>query len=85
MANFLRIEKGVYRHTKSGKQYEVIGVALHTETNEPLVIYRPMYECEYEFFARPYAMFFETVAINGIHHLRFQRVEEGEVGDELLQ
>ena len=33
------IPKGTYRHTKSGKMYEVIGVALHTETNEQLVIY----------------------------------------------
>ena len=85
MANLIHIEKGVYRHNKSGKKYEVIGVALHTETNEPLVIYRPLYESEYEFFARPYTMFLETVAINGIHHLRFQKVEEEEVGDESLQ
>lgn len=85
MTNFLRIEKGVYRHTKSGKQYEVIGVALQTETDEPLVIYRPLYECEFELFARPYTMFIETTSINGIQRRRFQRVEDGEIGDELLR
>ena len=37
------IAKGVYRHTKSGKLYEVHGVALQTETNEQLVVYGALY------------------------------------------
>ena len=70
------IEKGKYVHTKSGKFYEVIGVALQTETNEQLVVYRPLYQGKYELFARPYSMFVETVIIDGQEVLRFERVDE---------
>ena len=69
----LAIEPGVYRHTKSGKQYEVIDVALHTETNEQLVIYRPLYESQYQLFARPHAMFIESIDIDGETAPRFTR------------
>ena len=68
------IAKGVYRHTKSGKMYEVIGVALHTETNEQLVIYKPLYESEFELFARPHNMFTESVEIDGEMRPRFEEV-----------
>lgn len=68
------IEKGMYRHTKSGKLYEVIGTALHTETEELLVVYRPQYPCEYELFARPYEMFTESVALDGITRARFEKL-----------
>ena len=33
---------GLYRHYKGG-EYEVLGVARHSETQEPLVVYRPLY------------------------------------------
>ena len=33
---------GLYRHYKGG-EYEVLGVARHSETHEPLVVYRPLY------------------------------------------
>ena len=36
--------KGTYRHNKSGKLYEVIDVALHTETDEKMVIYQALYD-----------------------------------------
>lgn len=53
---------GIYHHFKdAGKEYEVLGTAFHTETEELLVIYRPLYETEYELFARPVAMFLEDV------------------------
>ena len=45
------LEKGKYLHTKSGKYYEVLGVSLHSETHEPLVVYRPLYDTKYELFA----------------------------------
>ncbi|MCA9336254.1 DUF1653 domain-containing protein [Candidatus Saccharibacteria bacterium] len=70
------IEKGTYRHNKTGKLYEVLGVALQTETEEPLVIYRPLYEIEYELFARPYSMFIEQVSIDGMRKARFERISE---------
>lgn len=76
MNKFPGIEKGTYRHNKKGHLYEVLGVALQTETNEPLVIYCPLYDGEYEFFARPYAMFVEEVELNGETKPRFEKVED---------
>lgn len=70
------IQKGTYRHTKSGKLYEVVGVALHTENHEQLVTYRPLYDSEYELFARPYDMFIEQVELNDEIKLRFEKVND---------
>lgn len=75
MSSFPTIEKGTYRHNKMGNLYEVLGVALETETSEPLVIYRPLYGGDYELFARPYSMFIEKVEINGTLVPRFEKVE----------
>ena len=60
---------GLYRHYKGGA-YEVIGVARHSETNAPLVVYRPLYNAS-GWWVRPHAMFFETVVIDGIRRPRF--------------
>ena len=60
---------GRYRHYKGG-DYEVIGVARHSETTEPLVVYRPLYNAS-GWWVRPHAMFFETVEINGVRQPRF--------------
>lgn len=70
------ITKGIYRHNKKGNLYEVLGVALQTETDEPLVIYRPLSETHYELFARPYAMFIESVELNGRLLPRFELINE---------
>ena len=67
--------KGTYRHTKSGKEYTLLGTAFHTETEELLVIYKPLYTCEFELFARPYDMFFELVETSGEMKPRFERVD----------
>ena len=72
MSDLPAIKKGIYRHNKKGQLYEVLGVALHTETNDSLVIYRPLHASEYEFFVRPYAMFVEEVEINGKKQPRFE-------------
>ena len=69
------IPKGTYRHTKSGKMYEVLGVALQTETSEQLVVYKVLYESRYELFARPYEMFTEAITLDGRAVQRFERVE----------
>lgn len=74
MTNQLQIEQGTYRHAKSGRLYQVIGMARQTETDETLVIYRPLYESEFELFARPYTMFIESVAIDGLVQPRFAKV-----------
>ncbi len=60
---------GRYRHYKGG-EYELIGVARHSETLEPLVLYRPLYG-RGDLWVRPYAMFFEYVDLDGVPHLRF--------------
>lgn len=54
---------GRYRHFKGG-EYEVIGVARHSETDERLIVYRPLYG-ESGLWVRPVAMFTETVTADG--------------------
>ena len=61
---------GRYRHYKGG-EYEVIGVARHSESNEPLVVYRPLYDTT-GWWVRPHAMFFESLSIDGVNRLRFE-------------
>jgi hypothetical protein len=66
--------KGRYRHYK-GNEYEVIGVAFHTETLEPLVIYRALeHKKGAEFWVRPYDMFVEQVTIDGKTMPRFKKI-----------
>lgn len=60
---------GRYRHYK-GLDYEVIGCARHSETLEPLVVYRPLYN-DSGWWVRPHAMFFENVLIDGVEQPRF--------------
>mgnify|MGYP002622418624 CR=1 FL=1 len=60
---------GRYRHYKGG-EYEVIGVARHSETLEPLVVYRPLYGAS-ELWVRPHAMFFEEIVVDGRRQPRF--------------
>lgn len=64
---------GRYRHYK-GNEYELVGVVRHSETLEPLVLYRPLYG-EGALWVRPYAMYFETVNINGVVQPRFARLD----------
>jgi hypothetical protein len=60
---------GRYRHYKGG-EYEVVGVARHSETLEALVLYRPLYG-DSGLWVRPYAMFFEHIDIDGRRQPRF--------------
>ena len=63
---------GRYRHYKGG-HYQLIGVVRHSETLEPLALYRPL-DHDVGDWVRPYAMFFETVTIDGVTRPRFERV-----------
>jgi hypothetical protein len=67
------IRLGRYRHYKGG-EYEVIGVARHSETREPLVVYRPLYNAS-GWWVRPHAMFFEDVIVDGVVTPRFALAE----------
>lgn len=60
---------GTYVHYK-GLRYEVLGVVRHSETREPLVLYRPLYG-EGALWVRPHAMFVGTVEIDGVVRPRF--------------
>lgn len=64
---------GRYRHYKGG-EYEVVGVARHSETQEPLVIYRPLYN-DSGLWARPHAMFFGQLEVDGRLVDRFVRLD----------
>lgn len=71
------MKTGIYRHYK-GKQYEVTGVARHSETMEELVVYKALYETEFGFGAlwvRPRSMFEEEVMVDGKPVKRFSPVD----------
>jgi len=67
-----RIKLGKYKHYK-GKEYEVIGVARHSETLEELVFYRALYG-KHDLWARPLKMFMEKVMVDGKKAPRFIEV-----------
>lgn len=66
---------GRYRHFK-GKDYELLFIARHSETEEPMVIYRALYG-ERGLWVRPAAMWAETVERDGRRVRRFARLDEG--------
>ena len=63
---------GRYRHYK-GLDYQLLGVVRHSESLEPMVLYRPLYAARGD-WVRPYAMFFEDVVIDGVRQPRFARI-----------
>ena len=64
---------GVYRHHK-GRQYEVLGVARHSETEEEFVVYRALYG-DRGLWIRPLAMFTESIEKEGVSVPRFARID----------
>ena len=69
----MEIKTGKYRHFK-GNEYKVIGIAKHSETLEPMVIYQALYG-EKEFWVRPASMWNETVNKDGYTGPRFTFIE----------
>ncbi len=67
------IKTGKYRHYK-GNNYQVIGVARHSESEEQLVVYRPLYG-ENGLWVRPLEMFNETVNHDGHEQPRFAFID----------
>lgn len=70
-----RLPPGRYRHFK-GREYEVIGVAVHSESAEALVVYRPLYG-GYQLMVRPATMFLELVTHEGVQTPRFAYLGPG--------
>ncbi len=66
------IKPGKYRHYK-GKEYQVIGVARHSETQDEYVVYQMLYGNR-SLWIRPAAMFLENVEVDGESLPRFQYV-----------
>ena len=69
------MKPGRYRHYK-GNDYEVLGVARHSETEEEYVVYRQLYGAG-GLWIRPLGMFLESVTIGDTVVPRFRRLEEG--------
>lgn len=74
-----------WRHYKStgwiDHTYEVIGIAKHSETEEDMVVYRPLYEVQgdswvygYDFAVRPLSMWYDMVEWNGEKIQRFTQI-----------
>ncbi len=75
------VPQGRYRHYKGG-EYDVAGIAMHTETEEPMVLYKALYRCEdleedygaNPWFVRPLASFLSSVEVGGETMPRFVKI-----------
>ena len=77
------LRPGRYRHFK-GNEYQVLGVARHSESQESLVVYRCLYG-DFGLWVRPLSMFTESVEIGGELVPRFVYIgpiEENEISPE---
>ena len=70
----MEFKTGKYRHFK-GNEYELIGIASHSETMEPMVVYRALYG-EQGLWVRPAAMWNEIVDKDGYYGPRFLYIGE---------
>lgn len=68
------IPVGKYRHFK-GNEYEVISIARHSETTEPMVVYRSLYG-DHGTWVRPADMWNETIEREGKTFKRFEKIDE---------
>ena len=68
------IPLGRYRHFK-GREYEVLAIARHSETEEAMVVYRALYG-EGGVWVRPADMWNETVTREGVTYKRFTKIED---------
>ena len=77
---YMNIQPGLYCHSKSLREYRVLGTAYHSETMEQLVIYQAQYDSDElgpkPMFARPVEMWSELVEIDGQSVPRFVPIEE---------
>ena len=73
MEEIMEPKLGKYRHFK-GNEYELLGIASHSETMEPMVVYRALYG-ERGLWVRPLSMWTEIVERDGYHGPRFQYID----------
>lgn len=73
----MEIKPGRYRHFK-GKEYEVLYTAIHSETEEPMVVYRALYG-EQGIWVRPASMWNEFITHEGKEVARFSFIGDAEV------
>ncbi|HEY6130499.1 MAG TPA: DUF1653 domain-containing protein [Halioglobus sp.] len=66
------VKPGIYRHFKGG-EYQVHGIATHSESGDALVVYTPLYG-DRALWVRPLSMFLETVVRDGVEQPRFSYV-----------
>jgi cyclomaltodextrinase len=72
----MKLQTGKYKHYK-GKEYEVIGIAKHSETLEELVVYKALYQSEGEnIWVRPLEMFLGEIENEGKRIKRFEFITE---------
>jgi hypothetical protein len=64
----------VFQHHRNLKNYEIVGSAFCTERDLEVILYKPLYECEYDLFTRSYTNFFEQVEHEGKIVPRFKKV-----------
>ena len=68
----MKIKLGKYKHYK-GKEYEVIGVARHSETLEEFIVYKALYQrADENIWVRPLKMFLEEIEVDGKKMPRFE-------------
>ncbi len=65
---------GRYQHYKGGL-YQLLGVVRHSESLQPMALYRPLDQASGD-WVRPWAMFFEEVTVDGVRRPRFQRLSD---------
>jgi hypothetical protein len=73
-----KLKKGIYEHYK-GKRYEVLDLAIHTETQEVMVVYQALYKGDFvegQLWIRPLVMFNEEIMVNGKLIPRFRFVSD---------
>lgn len=70
----MELKPGIYRHFK-GNKYELIGIANHSETLEPMVVYKALYG-QQELWVRPASMWNEHVEKDGYCGPRFYPIDE---------
>ena len=68
------VRLGKYKHFK-GNEYEVIGIAKHSETLEEMVVYKALYG-DGDIWVRPISMWDEEIERDGVKKKRFEFIEK---------